>query len=344
MSDTARRHLLTRRTVLGAGGAAALGALLAACGGGDSSEGGSGSGSGAWTFTDDRGTKVSLKSRPQRVVAYIGSAAALYDFGVTTEQIVGVYGPTKLKDGSPDPQAGRVPVDKVTIIGNAYGEFNLEKYASLRPQLLIDNMFVPGQLFYVPAESKDKIFALAPSIGVSTGSAPLPKPIERFRQLAAALGADTDSAQVTQAKARFDKAAQAVRDAVAANKGIKVLAASASPDLFYASNPGKNSDLMYYRELGVDVIVPDKLDKEGYFESLSWENADKYQADVIMLDSRTQALQPKDLGDKPSWKDLPAVKANQVIGWQPEPVFSYTGCAPILESLAQTLKNAKKII
>ncbi|GAA4066775.1 ABC transporter substrate-binding protein [Actinomadura miaoliensis] len=342
MSDTARLPLLTRRTVLGAGGAAALGALLAACGGGDSSADGSGSGSGAWTFTDDRGTKVSLKSRPRRVVAYIGSAAALHDFGVT-DQIVGVYGPTKLKDGRPDPQAGRVPVDKVTIIGNAYGEFNLEKYAALRPELLIDNMFVPGELFYVPAESKEKIFALAPSIAVSTGSAALPKPIERFAQLAAALGADTRSAQVTQAKARFDKAAQAVRDAVGANKGIKVLAASASPDLFYASNPGKNSDLMYFRELGVDVIVPDKIDKDGYFESLSWENADKYRADVIMLDSRTQALQPKDLGSRPSWKDLPAVKANQVIGWQPEPVFSYTGCAPILETLAQTLKAAKKI-
>ncbi|GLW62906.1 ABC transporter substrate-binding protein [Actinomadura rubrobrunea] len=341
MSDAAPFSPPTRRAVLGAGGAAVLGALLAACGGG-SSNGSGGSGSGGWTFTDDRGTKVSLKARPRRIVAYIGSAAALYDFGVT-DQIVGVYGPTKLKDGRPDPQAGRVPVDKVTIIGNAYGEFNLEKYASLRPELLIDNMFVPGELFYVPKESKDKIFALAPSIGISTGSAPLPKPIERFRELAAALGADVQSAQVTQAKERFDKAAQAVRDAVKANKGIKVLAASASPDLFYASNPGKNADLMYFRELGVDVIVPDKVDQQGYFESLSWENADKYAADVILLDNRTQALQPKDLGSKPSWKELPAVRNDQVIPWQAEPVLSYTGCAPILEALARALQSAKKI-
>lgn len=340
MSNIGAQHL-TRRGLLGAGGALALGALISACGGGDDAGGTASPGGGAWTFTDDRGTRVRLKARPQRVVAYVGAAAALYDFGVDT-QLVGVYGPTKLKDGRPDPQAGNLPVDRLQIIGNAYGEFNIEKYAALRPDLLVDNMFVPGELFYVPAESKDKIFALAASVGISTGAVALPKPIERTAALAAALGADLKSAKVTAAKARFDKAAEALRAAAGAKPGLKVLAASASPDLFYASSPGKNTDLIYFKELGVDLIVPEKPSKEGYFEELSWENADKYKADVIMLDSRTQALQPKDLGSKPSWKDLPAVKAGQVIAWQPEPRFSYEGCAPILEALAASIRSAKK--
>ncbi|GAA4369458.1 siderophore-binding protein DesE [Actinomadura verrucosospora] len=340
MSNIGAQHL-TRRGLLGAGGALALGALVSACGGGDDASGTASPGGGAWTFTDDRGTRVRLKARPQRVVGYVGTAAALYDFGVD-RQIVGVFGPTKLKDGRPDPQAGNLPVDRLEIIGNAYGEFNIEKYAALRPELLVDNMFVPGDLFYVPAESKDKIFALADSVAISTGAVALPKPIERTAALAAALGADPKSAKVTAAKARFDKAAEALRAAAKAKPGLKVLAASASPDLFYASSPGKNTDLIYFKELGVDLIVPEKPGKDGYFEELSWENADKYTADVIMLDSRTQALQPKDLGSKPSWKDLPAVKANQVIAWQPEPRFSYEGCAPILEALAASLRSAKK--
>jgi iron complex transport system substrate-binding protein len=340
MSNIGAQHL-TRRGLLGAGGALALGALISACGGGDDAGGTASPGGGAWTFTDDRGTRVRLKARPQRVVGYVGTAAALYDFGVD-RQIVGVFGPTKLKDGKPDPQAGNLPVDRLEIIGNAYGEFNIEKYAALRPDLLVDNMFLPGDLFYVPAESKDKIFALADSVAVSAGAVALPKPIERTAALAAALGADLKSAKVTAAKARFDKAAEALRAAAKAKPGLKVLAASASPDLFYASSPGKNTDLIYFEELGVDLIVPDKLSKEGYFENLSWENADKYKADVIMLDSRTQALQPKDLGSKPSWKDLPAVKAGQVIAWQPEPRFSYEGCAPILEALAASIRSAKK--
>jgi iron complex transport system substrate-binding protein len=77
---------------------------------------------------------------------------------------------------------------------------------------------------------------------------------------------------------------------------------------------------------------------------LSWENIDKYGADVIMLDSRAQALQPKDLAaGKPSWRRLPAVKAGQVIAWQPEPRFSYAGCAPILETLARTIRSSRKV-
>lgn len=339
MSNTVARHL-TRRGFLGAGGAVALGALIGACGG-DGGNGAVSSGGGAWSFTDDRGQKAELKARPQRVVGYVAAAAALYDFGVD-EQLAGVFGPTKLADGRPDPQAGDLPVDRLEIIGNAFGEFNIEKYASLRPDLLVSNMFLKDELFYVPPESKDTIFALAPSVAISAGSVPLPQPIERTAALAAALGADLESEKVTSAKARFEKAAEAVRTAAEANAGLKVLAASASPDLFYASSPDKNTDLIYLKQLGVDLIVPENLDQNGYFENLSWENAGRYKADVIMLDSRTQALQPEDLGDKPTWKDLPAVKAGQVVPWQPEPRFSYEGCAPLLEAFAASLTSAKK--
>ncbi|TDC83326.1 ABC transporter substrate-binding protein [Actinomadura sp. 7K507] len=344
MSNTGARRLdraaLSRRGFLGAGGAVALGAFLTACGG-DGGNGSASAGGGAWTFTDDRGQKAALESRPQRVVGYVAAAAALYDFGVD-EQIAGVFGPTKLKDGRPDPQAGNLPVDRLEIIGNAFGEFNIEKYAALRPDLLVSNMFLEDELFYVPPESKEKIFALAPSVAIAAGAVPLPEPIERTAALAAALGADLTAGKVTAAKARFEKAAEAVRAAAKANDGLKVLAASASPDLFYASSPDKNTDLIYLKELGVDLIVPDNLDQNGFFENLSWENAGRYEADVIMLDSRTQALQPEDLGDRPTWKDLPAVKAGQVVPWQPEPRFSYEGCAPILEAFATSLKSAKK--
>lgn len=338
---------ISRRTMLASVGALGLGALVTACGsadddGGDTSARSSESAkSGGFSFTDDRGTKVSLPARPTRLVAYVGAAAALWDYGVR-DQLVGVYGPAKLKDGRPDPQVGAVDVSKVEVIGNVYGEFNVEKYAGLRPELLIDNMFVRGELFYVPTESKDKIFKLAPQIGVQAGDVPVQTPIRRYAELAAALGADLGAPQVAQAKARFEAAARALSAAAEANP-VRVLAASASPDLFYASNPGKNADLRYFKELGVDVILPRKLNSDGYFEELSWENADKYQADLIILDSRTQALRPTDLGGKPTWAELPAVKAGQVIGWNPEPRLSYAGFAPILETLAQSITKARRL-
>ncbi|MFE6688101.1 ABC transporter substrate-binding protein [Streptomyces sp. NPDC057743] len=338
---TTRSVSLSRRGVLAAGGAVGIGALLAACGGGKEAGGSGGGKGGPWSFTDDRQQKVSLPQTPRRIVAFTGTAAALHDFGIR-DQIVGVFGPTKLGSGKPDPQAGDLDVDKVTIIGNAYNQFNVEKYAGLAPDLLVTNMYEPGALWYVPDDSKDKITKLAKSVALTASRKPLDQIIGRYADLAAALGADLKAKQVTDAKARFEQAAARLRKAAAAHR-VKVLACSGSADLFYASNPGINADLMYFKSLGVDLIVPDHLDKGGYFESLSWENADKYPADVLLLDNRTATLQPKDLAAKPSWSKLPAVKAGQIAPWSSEPRFSYAGAAPLLESLAQAIERAKKV-
>lgn len=340
--STSRSVTLSRRGVLAAGGAVGIGALLAACGGDKGSAGaGGGDKGGPWSFTDDRKQKVSLKSTPRRIVAFTGTAAALHDFGVD-DQIVGVFGPTKLKNGKADPQAGDIDVDRVTIIGNAYNQFKVEKYAALRPDLLITNMYEPNALWFVPDDSKDAITKLAKSVAITSARVPLLKIIERYAELAESLGADLEAKKVTDAKARFEKASAALRRA-AKSHPVKVLACSGSPDLFYASNPGINADLMYFKSLGVDLIVPDHLDKGGYYESLSWENADKYKADVLLLDNRTATLQPKDLAAKPSWTKLPAVKAGQITPWSSEPRFSYAGAAPLIESLAKAIEGAKKV-
>ncbi|MBZ6474710.1 ABC transporter substrate-binding protein [Streptomyces griseocarneus] len=330
----------SRRGFLTAGGALGLGALLTACGGGssDASSDTAGGKDGAWSFKDDRGKTVKAGKTPRRIVAFTGTAAALHDFGI---ECVGVFGPTKLANGKPDPQAGDLDVDKLTILGNAWGEFGIEKYAGLRPDLLVSNMFEPEALWYVPEESKKKILGFAPSVGLTASRVSMLEPVKRYAALAESLGADLTAKKVTDAKARFEKAAERLRKAAKTNR-IKVMAASGSADLFYVSNPAVNADLMYFRELGVDLVVPDKLDKGGYFESLSWENADKYQADLIILDSRTSALQPKDLAAKPTWEQLPAVKAGQVSPWMSEPRFSYAGCAPLLEDLAAAIEKAKK--
>ncbi|MDT0532983.1 ABC transporter substrate-binding protein [Micromonospora sp. DSM 115977] len=338
---SARR--LSRRGLLAAGGAATLAALLAGCGGDEDSAAPTAKGSeGPWSFTDDRNEKVSTPARPTRVVAFTGVAAALVDFGLD-KQIVGVFGETKRSDGSKDPQAGDLDVESVEILGNVWGEFNLEKYAALRPELLVTHMYDPGAFWYVPDESKGKILPLAPTVTVTTARVPMTKPIERYAQLAESLGADLSAKKVTDAKARFEAAAESVRQAVKANPGIKVLACSGSPDLFYASNPKVSTDLMYFAELGVDIVVPTKLEAGDYFEALSWENAGKFPADLLLLDNRSTALQPKDLAAKPTWQQLPAVKANQVAAWDAVPRFSYAGAAPLLENLATAIKGAKKV-
>ena len=191
--------------------------------------------------------------------------------------------------------------------------------------------------------SRHDILSQGPRAPTDSPRVALPTRTPLYADPAAPRGAAPTAEPIVDAKARFEAAAEKLRTAVKANAGLRVLAASASPDVFYASNPAISTDLMYFTELGLNVVVPDKLDTGGYFESLSWENADKYRAGLILLDNRTIALQPKDLAAKPGWGALPAVKANQVTPWDTVPRFSYAGSAPLLERLAEAVQNAKKV-
>lgn len=341
---------LSRRALLTTGGALGAGVLLAGCGGDSSSDGdasGSGNGSsGPWEFTDDRGETVRLDSVPRNIVAFTGSAAALYDFGI---ECVGVFGPTVRSNGEPDIQAGDLDVDRLTILGNDWGEFDLAEYALLEPELVVANMFDPGDMWYVPDEAEEEIFSLADGVGIAIAPSDahpeltLTTPIERYAELAESLGADLSARKVTDAKARFEEAAESVRRAARDNPDVRVLAGSASADLMYVSDPNAYADLTFFQQLGVQFVTPDSVDETGYFQGLSWENAGRYPADVILLDTRGVALQPEDLTDRPTWNRLPAVQADQIAGWDSDPRYSYAGAAPELESLAEALSAARKV-
>ncbi|MET8949547.1 ABC transporter substrate-binding protein [Streptomyces sp. NPDC004533] len=348
--SNARATRLTRRGLLGAGGALGLGAALAACGGGDKGKDtGSDSAKGTdktgpWSFKDDRGHTAKADKVPADIVAFVGVAAALHDYGVGVK---GVFGPTKTKDGKADVQAGGLDVDKVTLLGNEWGQFNIEKYAALSPDLLVTTMFDgAGTLWYVPEESTKKVLALgAPSVGISVYDRQMTEPLQRMLELAKSLGADTASSAITRAKKRFEDAAARLRAATRAKPGIKVLAGSASQDIFYVSGSDLSVDLEYFKALGVNFVEPSASALKasgGWFENLSWENVDKYPADIIMMDNRTSAIQPADITEA-TWKKLPAVKAGQVIARNPEPILSYDRCAPLLEDLAKAIETAEKV-
>lgn len=122
-----------------------------------------------------------------------------------------------------------------------------------------------------------------------------------------------------------------------------MLAASASPELFYVSDPRASADLRYFTELGVEFVVPDQVDLGGYFQSLSWEIADRYPADLILLDDRSTSLPPDALTGRPVWRGLPAVAAGQVASWSPIFRFSHAATAPLLERLAATIRESRKV-
>ncbi|WP_243870264.1 ABC transporter substrate-binding protein [Streptomyces liangshanensis] len=231
----------------------------------------------------------------------------------------------------------------MTSLGRAFGEFNVEKYAALRPGLLVSNMFPPPDLWFVPQESRAKIEPLAPTVGITTARVSLRQPLRRYAELAASLGADLDAPHVVRAKERFDRAEATLRAAAADKGGLRVLAMSADNDQMYVAVPDSYCDLRYFAELGVEFVQGEKVDKWGFWEFLSWENAGKYPADLIMVDNRSEALTPAELAEHPTWNRLPAVAAGQITPWAMEERHSYAGYAPVLEQLAAAVTKSRRL-
>lgn len=344
-----RSRALTRRRLLAATGGLGAASALAACGSSDGDGGaddGSG-GSGPFSFVDERDQEaVELDHVPGKVVAFTGLAAALYDYGV---EVAAVFGPTTLADGEPDLQAGRMPVEDLTVLGNAWGEFDVEAYAAVGPELLVSHYYEGFDLWFVPEERLEEVQALAPGIGIEVSKPSLDQIIDRHAQLAEALGADLDSEANADGIERFGAAMAAVPERyaevqAATGHEYRAMAVGAWPDGLYVANPSTFNLLAKCVELGVDFVVPENPDQNGYWELLSWENVDKYAADVIFLDLRTGNISPEQLvADYPTWAALPAVRAGHVFGWNGEPVYSHVGGAVELERIAEGLGAARPI-
>ncbi|MFC5827469.1 ABC transporter substrate-binding protein [Nonomuraea insulae] len=328
-----------RRTFVALGAAALLG--VSACGTAAQPTGQAPAQSqGPWTWTDDRGKNISSPQRPRRVVAQSAAAAALWDFGVRP---IGVFGPHKLKNGGRDPEVGEVDISKVESIGNVWGEFNVEKYASLQPDLLVAGMYMKDTLWYVPEQSVEAVDQIAPTVGVQLSGKGLVEIIDRYGRLAGALGADLDAAPVVEARKRFEAASGALKTLAAERPDLKVMIVTATPDSLYVAYLPDHPDIKYWSELGLNIVSPEKPTESegGFWEVLSWENADKYQADVILVDARSQSMKIDEMAGKPTWAKLPAVKAGQLYPWHAAERYSYLGYAKVLEELKADLEKAR---
>ncbi|MEV6608557.1 ABC transporter substrate-binding protein [Kutzneria sp. NPDC051319] len=327
--------LSRRGFLIGAGGVAAT-VVLAACGNGNG--GGAAASTGPWEFTDDRGQKITRDRRPTRVVAYVSSAAPLWDYGV---RAIGVFGPQKTADGKKEIQAGNIDLAAETSVGNAWDDFSLEKFAALKPDLVVTGLSgaKPTDLWVIQNDLIGKVEKVAPIVALSEYKVTLPKVIQRYEQLAVALGGDANSPTITKAKADFQQASDDLKAAVKSKPGLKVLAVSSDKDNLYVCKPEFFADLSYYRDLGLDLVNGSGPD--DYFETLSWEQAGKYPADLILSDSRTFALSKQQLAQIPTWAQLPAVKAGAVADWSTEPRFNPVLATPVIQKLTEVVKAAR---
>lgn len=354
-----RRRLLRGATALTA--AVPLAALLAACGGDDNGgaatttatePAGNETGSaatpgtasptaaanpeasgGEWTFTDDRGITVTLPSRPERIVAQTAAAAALWDYGIRP---VGIFGPYRMEDGSPDFQAGNIDLDAVEYLGD-YGEMDLEKLVALQADVYVDFALYDDQLWYL-GDTEPRVKEIVPTIGISMQGVSILQSIERFEELAGLLGADLSAPEVVEAKEEFAAAEADLKAAIEEKPDLRVLVISNSLDQIYIASPEWMTDLRYFADLGLDIVTHET---EDFFESLSWEQANKYPADLILVDQRPGLLTQEQLNAIPTWTSLPAVQAGQVGPWYAGAPYSHHRFAPIMRELAEIIRNSR---
>ncbi|MGW1678334.1 ABC transporter substrate-binding protein [Saccharopolyspora sp. NPDC002376] len=312
--------------------------LLAGCGSNAPGE----RGGGAWSYTDDRGTVVNVDHRPERIVAQVSAAGALNDFGVP---IAGTFGPLVRDDGSTEPEAGSVDPSKVTdVTGAGYGEVNLERVASLKPDLLVSGKYAeyPG-LWHLVQDQEDAVKKIVPTLGVQQSGIALPEAIGKYKELARALGSDVDSAKVKADEDAFDAASQRLRDIGARMRAENktILAVGGTKEEYFVVVPERNPDLDYYvKELGLPITTPKNPDVTGggYFERLSWENANAYPGDIMLWDARSASMKPEQMKENPVFAAHPAAAANRFAEWDAVAPMSYASYAKIMNKLADQLE------
>lgn len=314
---------------------AVVGALLllplAACG----SDSGSDSGSGDGNVDQTDGIDVDLPDGgPERIVAQSTMAAALTQLGLG-DRIVGTFGPLEGPDGGVDSQAAGLDPESVEDVTGAgdYGDIDEEKVAALDPDLIVTSSYIEGDYWYMSEPIHDSLGKQWDIVAVSYDGLDLTEQIESVQDLAGELGADLESDEVTAGEAAFEEASATATDLgeqlTAAGK--TAIAVSGSVDSYYVSNPAVSADLNYWVEtLGLPIVVPDNPDPQGYFETLSWEESDKYNADLALYDDRQGQAGLDALKAQPVFATIAAAQNDAYTPWTSVYPPTYAEAATLL--------------
>lgn len=266
---------------------------------------------GAWGFTDDRGRALGASRVPERVVAYVRAGAALQDLGVTP---VGVYGSGH--DGaSLDPvKAGELARAGVPYLG-AGRSLDEEALRSLRPDLIVDVTYDGKSPYALDEAVADRLGV--PLAALSVGNElTLPEIIGRFGELGAALGAAGStpgavSGSASGSASPSDPVADAEEALRTAAEGtdLRVLVLSgAGPDQVHLARPHAWPELARLQELGVGLLDPGPGPGASWLTT-DWEYAAGLGPDLVLHDSRANAVRPE---------DFPPVGHARVAPWNPE--------------------------
>jgi iron complex transport system substrate-binding protein len=291
---------------------------------------------GAWSYTSGDGETYTAEEVPTRIIAHAYAAKVLMEFGIRP---VGIYA-----DGDIESDVGLEGADfeGIEIVGEEWGKIDVEKAAGLAPDLIVGDWW-PAEGAYSGLEegveeTSKKMGELAPVVGAAQGDS-IVELIEGYAELAESLGADTSV--IDEQRADFDAALEEFKAAVAAKPGLTALAISPYEDTYAVAVPEHAPELLDLQSWGLQVIDPTTPDPDfPYWESLSFENADTYQPDMLLFDDRSYPSNEETLAAQPIAKDITAFAAGAYTTWPAYWLHTYPDYTEQLRMLTQFVNEA----
>ncbi len=306
----------------------------------DTSAAVSSSASGPWTFTDDTGKTVELDAQPTNIAAFADYAAGLLSYGVTPTAIFGRM------DVATDERFSEYDISNTAIVGNSYGEIDLEALAASDPDIIVTGIYptdregtldLEGPLYaFADREQQDQLEKIAPIVAIEIGGSGADV-TQSFNKLASALGASED--RIDEARTEYDAAVAALTE-TAGSSDLEVTQMYADASGIYLVKPADEPETAHYTELGVTYT---NLNPDGdyYWDIYTWENAaDMMTGDVLLLSE--EGMQADELAEQATFADHPALKAGQTHEWGVA-AFDYHSQAEQMTRLTDILKESKKV-
>lgn len=285
-----------------------------------------------WTYTDGSGQTVTLDEVPARIIASQDAAAGLIPLGIRP---VGIYADSPVADAK---ALQGLDLTGIEIIGQAWGEVDIEKAAALEPDVIIAEFWPLDGAWSGGKDAAAQLSAIAPVTGVTQGDS-IVKLIEDYEALATSMGADLAKPEIAADKTAFEASLAAFKTAVAAKPNLTALAVWAANDALYVAATEGAAELVDFRTWGLNLIDPEVADDRGYWETLSWEQADKYQPDLILVDNRS-ASTIETAKAQPTWTLMKAAAAGAVTDWPAFWLRNYKAYSSELDKLTAAVNAA----
>jgi iron complex transport system substrate-binding protein len=289
-------------------------------------------GEAGWTFTDDFDVTHELDAVPETIVAEVSMAGALWDLGI---EVDATFGQRELPDGTTDPM-GLADPEAMESLGDVYGEVNTERLRLLEPDIIVVPSYEEGEYWGVKEDLVDEVASVAPVVSITIPGKNMRAMADRVLDLAETLGVDPEGEQVTDAVEAYETAEADLRAALEAKPGLTFIAASGTTEQLYIAVPSGYADLLTYQELGMDIVEPDT--DEQYWETLSWEQIDTYESDVLLADSRGGSVEQIREVVPEGALDIPSIQADQIARWEVTLSPGYANLARILTDLTEVVE------